>query len=155
MSAQDAYKRARRTDPATSRAAAGMVDLAGSQAAVVDVARRLREFTREDVERALTRVSPPGRSWSPSRVRTAIRELMDTGRIAVVDTTANSRGRRVEVLALAWPDGPGAICEVCGEHGRISVSHTTCPECELVVCTAPCQDIHLATVHGRPMGVAS
>lgn len=143
MSAQDAYKRARRTDPATSRAAAGMADLVGSQAAVRTIGRRLCEFTREDVERAI------GTEWSPSRVRTAIRELMDAGRIAVVGTTTNPRGRRVEVLALAWPDGPGAICEVCGEHGRVSVSHTTCPECDLVVRTAPCQDMHLATVHGQ------
>lgn len=148
MSARDAYKRARRTDPATFRAAAARADLVGSQAAVVAYMRQAGTVTRENVEDALTRVPPPGRSWSPSRVRTAIRELMDAGRIAVVYTTTNPRGRRVEVLALAWPDGPGAICEVCGDHGRVSVSHTTCPVCEQVVCAGVCQDRHLRLEHG-------
>lgn len=138
----DAYKRARRTDPATSRAAAGMVDLVGSQAAVVAYMRQAGTVTREDVEDALTRVTPPGRSWSPSRVRTAIRELMDAGRIAWVDETTNARGRRVEVLALVWPDGDGAICAVCGDHGDIHVTHDVCRACGLTLCHAARLDMH-------------
>lgn len=135
MSARDAYKRARRSDPATSKAAAARANMVGSQAAVIACVRQTGRVTREELEHLLSA------RWSPSRVRTAVTELMDQRRIARVDETTNSRDRRVEVLALTWPDGDGAVCASCGDHGDIHVTHDVCRACGLVLCLA-CMDLH-------------
>ena len=99
----------RACDPPTSQwAADSITDTAPSQHLVLTILRDARHqgvtrFTRHDVE-ALT--TP---DLSPSRARTAVRELMDKGLITVTGRYARLRsGRRAQLLTLT----PKAVMSV-------------------------------------------
>ena len=88
----------RADDPVTSQwAADSITDTFPSQAEVVSAIRRSGRttFTLADVERFTSGV------LSPSRARTAVRELQNKGRIEETgDYTLTPSGRRARLLAL-------------------------------------------------------
>lgn len=88
----------RATDPVTSQwAADSITDTTYSQAVVLRSVRKagLPVFTLADVERFTSGV------LSPSRARTAVRELQDKGRIEETGKYAiTASGRRARLLAL-------------------------------------------------------
>lgn len=89
----------RATDPVTSQWAADSIqDATTSQGIVLDILRRFPEGTQfilADVEH----ITSP--SLSPSRARTAVRELQDKGLIEETgDYTLTASGRRARLLAL-------------------------------------------------------
>ena len=89
----------RANDPVTSQwAADSIADAFPSQAEVLSAIRRSGRstFTLADVERFTTGV------LSPSRARTAVRELQDKGLIVETGKYAiTASGRRARLLALA------------------------------------------------------
>lgn len=89
----------RANDPVTSQwAADSIADAFPSQAEVVSAIRRSGRstFTLADVERFTSGV------LSPSRARTAVRELQDKGLIEETgDYTLTPSGRRARLLTLA------------------------------------------------------
>lgn len=89
--------RARNTDPEASHEAAATIDVTGSQAAVMLAARRsfIGPFTDKELVRALDRAAwAPRPGFSPSRIRTARRELVTLGLLQLHGLTRPVQGRR-------------------------------------------------------------
>ena len=92
-----ASPRSRKSDPVTSVDAGRAADLSGSQAAVLDLMRGPYTWTQADLERWVDQ-------WSPSRVRSAVSELVELGLVEWTGETRLSRyGRQARVYRAVSP----------------------------------------------------
>ena len=89
------HARARSSDPSTSHEAAASVSVKPSQRDVLAALNTIGPATQKDLEN----YHPLSALYSPSRIRTAVRELADAGR--VIDT---GKKRRLESgrKAIIW-----------------------------------------------------
>ena len=89
--------RSRKSDPVTSVDAGRAADLSGSQAAVIDLMRGPYTWTQAELERGIDQ-------WSPSRIRSAVSELVELG---LVEWTGEMRmtryGRKARVYRAVSP----------------------------------------------------
>ena len=91
MALDGVMPRARRLDPVTSVDAGRAADLHGSQAAVLDLMRGPYTWTQAELERGIDQ-------WSPSRVRSAVSELVELGLVEWTGETRMTRyGRKARV----------------------------------------------------------
>lgn len=88
----DDSPRVRRSDPLTSHAAADSSNLADSQNAVLNALAVHKHLAAFELEQVLP-------VWSPSRIRTALKELEAVGRVRVSDRPARRTpyGRTAQV----------------------------------------------------------
>ena len=92
-----ASPRSRKSDPVTSVDAGRAADLSGSQAAVLDVMRGPFTWTQAELELFIDQ-------WSPSRVRSAVSELVELGLVEWTGETRLSRyGRQARVYRAVSP----------------------------------------------------
>lgn len=90
-----ATPRSRSTDSTTSVDAGRAAKLHASQVAVLEAFELMGEMTQADVEVVLQT------SWSPSRLRSAVSELVNLGRLEPTgDTRITRYGRRAGVYRL-------------------------------------------------------
>jgi len=92
--------RSRSTDPTTSVDAGRAADLKGSQAAVLGTIRLgKRGWTQFELEMN-------HREWSPSRVRSAVSELVELGLVEVTDRMRETpHGRKARVYRAVVASG--------------------------------------------------
>lgn len=91
-----ASPRSRSADPITSVDAGRAANLHASQAAVLEAFELMGDMTQADVETMLQT------SWSPSRLRSSVSELVELGKLeATGDTRITQYGRRARVYRLA------------------------------------------------------
>ena len=89
--------RSRKSDPVTSVDAGRAADLSGSQAAVLDFMRSGGAWTQGDLEIAF-------QEWSPSRIRSAVSELVEAGLVEWTGDTRPTRyGRKARVYRAVSP----------------------------------------------------
>lgn len=74
-------EKARNTDLQTSWDAAARADLPGSQQVVLDVLERIGETTQDGIWQYQATFDVAPRAYSPSRIRTAVCELVRAGRV--------------------------------------------------------------------------
>lgn len=97
MAIDGAMPRSRSTDPITSVDAGRAADLHGSQAAVLDLMRGPYTWTQAELERGIDQ-------WSPSRIRSAVSELVELGLVEWTGDTRPTRyGRKARVYRAVSP----------------------------------------------------
>lgn len=91
--------RSRSMDPVTSVDAGRAAKLHASQAAVLDFLSYGGEYTQADIEWAYR-----NEMWSPSRIRSAVSELVDRGLVEWTGETRSTRyGRQARVYRAVVP----------------------------------------------------
>ena len=93
-----ASPRSRSTDPVTSVDAGRAANLHASQEAVLNHMRRGGSWTQGELERVFP-------EWSPSRIRSAVSELVELGLVEATGETRLTRyGRKAQVFRAVISD---------------------------------------------------
>jgi hypothetical protein len=98
----DDSPRVRRSDPVTSHQAADSISMTGRLDSQAHVLFDLRLYGRSAAWQIEERAELTARQWSPSRLRTALKELVESGRVVRSDVAGlTPRGRACAMYEVA------------------------------------------------------